>query len=36
MQDFKAVPPQWRNKIPEYVENYVSLNRFMGLWDNLI
>jgi type I restriction enzyme R subunit len=29
MGDFKAVPPAWRSRIPEYVKDYVSLNQFM-------
>lgn len=29
MSDFKAVPPAWRTRIPEYVKDYVSLNQFM-------
>ena len=29
MSDFKAVPPAWRARIPEYVKDYVSLNQFM-------
>jgi type I restriction enzyme R subunit len=29
MGDFKAVPQEWRNRIPEYVKDYVSLNQFM-------
>jgi type I restriction enzyme R subunit len=29
MSDFKAVPPAWRSRIPEYVKDYVSLNQFM-------
>ncbi|MBA3032464.1 MAG: DEAD/DEAH box helicase family protein [Gammaproteobacteria bacterium] len=29
MADFKAVPKEWREKIPEYVKDYVSLNQFM-------
>ncbi len=29
MADFKAVPKEWRNKIPEYVKDYVPLNQFM-------
>jgi type I restriction enzyme R subunit len=29
MADFKAVPKEWRHKIPEYVKDYVSLNQFM-------
>ncbi len=29
MADFKAVPSDWRDKIPEYVKDYVSLNQFM-------
>ncbi|QQR68892.1 MAG: DEAD/DEAH box helicase family protein [Alphaproteobacteria bacterium] len=29
MGDFKAVPSEWRNRIPEYVKDYVSLNQFM-------
>ena len=27
--DFKAVPKEWRERIPEYVKDYVSLNQFM-------
>jgi len=26
---YKAVPPKWRNIIPEYIQDYVPLNRFM-------
>ncbi|MBI3430116.1 MAG: DEAD/DEAH box helicase family protein [Actinobacteria bacterium] len=29
MADFKAVPAEWRTRIPEYVKDYVSLNQFM-------
>lgn len=29
MADFKAVPKVWRDKIPEYVKDYVPLNQFM-------
>ena len=29
MQDYKAVPKKWREIIPEYVKDYVSLNQFM-------
>jgi type I restriction enzyme R subunit len=29
MADFKAVPEEWRKRIPEYVKDYVSLNQFM-------
>ncbi|MHB8744261.1 MAG: DEAD/DEAH box helicase family protein [Sulfuricaulis sp.] len=29
MADFKAVPKDWRKRIPEYVKDYVSLNQFM-------
>jgi type I restriction enzyme R subunit len=29
MQDFKAVPRQWRTRIPEYIKDYVPLNHFM-------
>ena len=29
MTDFKAVPNGWKQWIPEYIKNYVSLNRFM-------
>jgi type I restriction enzyme R subunit len=29
MNDFKAVPPAWRTRIPEYVKDYVPLNQFM-------
>lgn len=30
MQDFKAVPAQWRTRIPEYIKDYVPLNQFMA------
>ena len=30
MKDFKAVPQDWRNTIPEYVKDYVPLNQFMA------
>ncbi|WP_394343719.1 DEAD/DEAH box helicase family protein [Ancylomarina salipaludis] len=30
MVDYKAVPKKWRTIIPEYVKDYVSLNRFMN------
>ncbi len=29
MTDFKAVPSKWRTRIPEYVKDYVSLNKFI-------
>jgi type I restriction enzyme R subunit len=29
MADFKAVPKAWRDKIPEYVKDYVPLDKFM-------
>lgn len=29
MADFKAVPKEWRERVPEYVKDYVSLNQFM-------
>ena len=29
MQDYKAVPPQWRKRIPEYIKDYVPLNKFI-------
>jgi len=29
MDDFKAVPPAWRTRIPAYVKDYVPLNQFM-------
>ena len=29
MADFKAVPSEWRNRIPEYIKDYLSLNQFM-------
>lgn len=28
--DFRAVPQKYRNLIPEYVKDYVSLNRFVA------
>ncbi len=30
MKDFKAVPQDWRNTIPEYIKDYVPLNQFMA------
>ncbi len=30
MQDFKAVPKNWRERIPEYIKDYVPLNQFMA------
>ncbi|MEQ1532502.1 MAG: DEAD/DEAH box helicase family protein [Sideroxydans sp.] len=29
IKDYKAVPQEWRNRIPEYVKDYVPINRFM-------
>lgn len=29
MADYKAVPKEWRSRIPEYVKDYISLNQFM-------
>lgn len=29
MADFKAVPKEWRDRLPEYVKDYVALNQFM-------
>lgn len=29
MADFKAVPKEWRDRLPEYVKDYVSINQFM-------
>jgi type I restriction enzyme R subunit len=29
IKDYKAVPQQWRDRIPEYVKDYVPINRFM-------
>lgn len=29
MADFKAVPAGWRTRIPDYVKDYVPLNRFL-------
>ncbi|HUM99576.1 MAG TPA: DEAD/DEAH box helicase family protein [Halothiobacillus sp.] len=29
MADFKAVPQEWRSRIPNYIKDYVSLNQFM-------
>ena len=28
-RDFKAVPKEYRNLVPEYVKDYVSLNQFI-------
>jgi type I restriction enzyme, R subunit len=30
IKDFKAVPPDWRDIIPEYIKDYVPLNQFMA------
>lgn len=30
MSDYRAVPNEWRKKIPEYVKDYVPLNQFMS------
>jgi type I restriction enzyme R subunit len=27
--DYRAVPPEWRGRIPQYVKDYVPLDRFM-------
>ena len=29
MADFKAVPQEWRARIPDYIKDYLSLNQFM-------
>lgn len=29
MADYKAVPPEWRERLPEYIKDYLSLNQFM-------
>jgi type I restriction enzyme, R subunit len=29
MKDLRAVPDEWRKRIPEYIKDYVSLNPFM-------
>lgn len=29
MADFKAVPQEWRSRIPAYIKDYVPLNQFM-------
>lgn len=29
MQDFKAIPSEWRTRISEYIKDYVTLNQFM-------
>ncbi len=29
LDDFKAVPEEWRKVIPEYIKDYVSLNQFV-------
>ena len=29
MANFKAVPKEWRERLPEYIKDYVALNRFM-------
>jgi type I restriction enzyme R subunit len=29
IKDYKAIPPIWRNIIPNYIKDYISLNQFM-------
>lgn len=29
MQDYKAVPEEWRTRIPDYIKDYVPLNQFV-------
>ena len=29
MKDLRAVPTEWRSRIPEYIKDYVTLNRFL-------
>ena len=29
MQDYRAVPDEWRARVPEYVKDYVPLNQFI-------
>jgi type I restriction enzyme R subunit len=29
MTDYRAVPPEWRTSIPDYIKDYVPLNQFM-------
>lgn len=29
MADFRAVPKEWRDRLPEYIKDYVALNQFM-------
>jgi type I restriction enzyme R subunit len=29
MKDYKAIPKNWREIIPEYIKDYISLNQFM-------
>jgi len=29
IKDFKAIPQEWRELIPEYIKDYVSLNKFL-------
>jgi len=30
MQDYRAVPDEWRARVPEYVKDYVPLNQFIA------
>ena len=30
VSDFKAVPEEWRKRLPEYIKDYVSLNSFLS------
>ena len=30
LERYKAVPPKWRNIIPEYIQDYVPLNKFIS------
>ncbi len=29
LQDYRAVPEPWRRRIPEYIKDYVAINRFL-------
>ena len=29
IQDYRAVPEEWRRRIPEYIKDYVAINRFL-------
>ena len=29
IEDYRAVPEAWRGRIPQYIKDYVAINRFL-------